>query len=389
MNDSQQIQTSKAIAKILDITENSIDGWKYLQYFRSLPYEKFALIYPDIDSVVHSWDSLLHDLRVLWQLELYPVVVVPSVLPGYMKQFLKKGLDLEGYFPIQFLRKTESLKEKIIKVIYQNKKIPILLTNENTEKIIDKITEFLKILEPSKLIFIREKSGIWTKSNEKLSIISLSNDYDKIQEKLDRDEKIFLNQINQIFKNISYRRFTISITSASLVLRELFTVKGSGTLVKKGNIILHSNNINYLDKIKIINLVESAFGKKCNKNFIESLENFDWEILYESHYQACALLKKTSNGMFLSKFAVDAISRGEGIGREIWDKMKELYPFVFWRSRVTNPITSWYRKEATGMVRTENWVYFWLQDKEFIIAPELYRAIMEYLQNLPEDWEMD
>ncbi len=377
------------ISKILEITENSVDAWKYLQYFRSQSREQFALIYPDPESILESWDSLFHDLRILYQLDLFPLVVLDSGLPGYVKRFLHAGFKDwdESYFPISILRKPSFLKQRVLDTIFNRRKIPILLyTNSSALSKRNFISELLEIFHFNKLVFLKNTPGIRSVSGERISLVNLSQDYENIQNdpEFDLEDKNLLKDIHYILERNTNRRLTVSITSASLLLRELFTVKGSGTLVKRGTKIFYSETLKHIDLPKVQNLVESSFRKKCSGAFLESLHQGGWEIIYESEYKACALFFRTKYGIFLSKFAVDEIARGEGIGREIWDRMKLQYSFVFWRSKRENPIANWYMKEADGMIKSGAWIYFWIGeyrlDQNFI-------EIVRYMQSLPEDWE--
>lgn len=125
--------------------------------------------------------------------------------------------------------------------------------------------------------------------------------------------------------------------------------------------------------------MEEAFGRSLKEGFWN--KNFAG-ILLESAYKGCAILQNTPWGTFLSKFAVNEIARGEGVGRDIWDAMLSKYPKIFWRARSENTISKWYTKECNGMQKEGVWIYFWigLEDKAI---PE----VCSFLRNLPVDLE--
>ena len=88
---------------------------------------------------------------------------------------------------------------------------------------------------------------------------------------------------------------------------------------------------------------------------------------------------------YLSKFAVGIVSRGEGVGRDLWRAMHADFPRLFWRSRADNPITSWYRENCDGMARFqlagETWWALWRG-----LAPIEIPLAIEYCQASPPDF---
>lgn len=380
------MDTGHILNKILELTENSNDVWKYYQFFKSQPPEKFALIFPNSESILNSWDVLIHDLRILQQLSLYPVLVLDSTLPGYMRTFLKTGLRDEenNYFPFQLIRNPTNLKDRVVQSIKEKKKIPVVLAKtEEKNFLTTTIPEILEELGSNKLILLSEQAGLRYSNHSRISIINLSKDFDSLQNSniLDNKDQKLLSLLRSLLSQNKNRRLTISLTSASSLLKELFTVKGSGTLIKRGSKILVCSDWNEINRDKLIQLIENSFQRKSLPGYLS--DGFD-KVLLESEYKACALFKKNNLGILLSKFAVDEIARGEGVGREIWDRMKEIYPRIFWRARRTNPISKWYMKEADGMIKRPHWIYFW-------IGEELNRIpdIVEYLDSLEEDWKSD
>lgn len=375
------METKNLITKILEITEDSPDGWKYLQFFRSQPREKFALIYPNPETFLESWNLLFHDLKVLYELDLYPILVLNSSLPGYIRTFLRSEWEKEiPALPIRLIRKPQDFLARIQSVIHENR-IPVILEDEvSEERIFDRLSDLVELIRCNKLILLNQKAGIRRKTDAvRYSIINLSKDYGEIMDsgELDTQDCLLLSRIRAITQKLSHRRFTVSVTSPVSLLKELFTVKGSGTLVKRGSRILIHEGSFHLNQVRLQELIESSFQKKCKPGFIEA--GFH-RVILEADYKACALFRETPRGILLSKFAVDEIARGEGVGREIWDKMKEIYPQVFWRARRKNSISNWYMKEADGMIRNGEWIYFWIGE-----APEKIPAILDYLKNLEED----
>ena len=86
-------------------------------------------------------------------------------------------------------------------------------------------------------------------------------------------------------------------------------------------------------------------------------------------------------GLYLSKFAVDTDARGEGVAQEIWDKMIEDTPSLFWRARKTNPVNRWYTRVADGFIRRDPWIVFWKG-----VEVESIPSLVKWATSLPEDF---
>ncbi|NIV21367.1 MAG: hypothetical protein GWN54_12520, partial [Gammaproteobacteria bacterium] len=48
----------------------------------------------------------------------------------------------------------------------------------------------------------------------------------------------------------------------------------------------------------------------------------------------------------------------EGLGAAMWQVLRAHYPGMYWRSRNSNPITSWYFQQADSADRRGPWVVF-------------------------------
>ena len=52
-------------------------------------------------------------------------------------------------------------------------------------------------------------------------------------------------------------------------------------------------------------------------------------------------------------------AQGEGLGRAVWQVMREAHPRLFWRSRHGNAINPFYYAESDGSLKQERWKVFW------------------------------
>ncbi len=147
-----------------------------------------------------------------------------------------------------------------------------------------------------------------------------------------------------------------SITSPINLLREIFTVKGAGTLFRRGSEIEYVRGLANVDHDRLIGLLETSFGKELTHESF--LKNVDHSYI-EKNYRGAVLLEEHPAGVYLSKFAVGREARGEGVAMELWREVCGNHDALFWRSNVANPFNSWYDKQADGHHTSGKWQIFW------------------------------
>jgi acetylglutamate kinase len=149
---------------------------------------------------------------------------------------------------------------------------------------------------------------------------------------------------------------TISLTTPVDLLRELFTVRGAGTLLRRGAVVHTPRSYTEVDIPRVAALLASAFGRPPVDAFFTRPVA---RIFLDESYRGIAIVADTPLGGYLTKFAVEREAQGEGIGRDVWNKMVADYPTVFWRARPHNPIVAWYERECDGLCRFPDWHVFW------------------------------
>jgi len=144
----------------------------------------------------------------------------------------------------------------------------------------------------------------------------------------------------------------VSVTSPINLLQEIFTVKGSGTVFRRGSTIISAGTP---DQDKLLALLEESFGKKPKAAALAAVTR----IYLEENYRGAVLLEDQPAGLYLSKFAVGPEARGEGLAQELWDEVCKNHPAFFWRSRKGNSVNQWYDRHADGRHIAGDWVIFW------------------------------
>jgi acetylglutamate kinase len=239
--------------------------------------------------------------------------------------------------------------------------IPLVTFEGARESTIDKRFRLLALLaeslETRKIVFLSRRAGLEPQSGGHLNTVNLAADYDRLMTSggFSRGQATLLRQIKQLLERVP-QRTTATVVNPLHLLRELFTVSGAGTLVRRGSRIDPYTSWESLDQVRARALFESAFGRPLRAGFFaEPVER----IYLEESFRGVAVVRQTKVAPYLTKFAVDRQAQGEGIGTELWSVLVRDVPTFFWRSRPANPITPWYAKQCDGMARFAEWHVFW------------------------------
>ncbi|MGA9573226.1 MAG: acetylglutamate kinase [Lysobacterales bacterium] len=213
-------------------------------------------------------------------------------------------------------------------------------------------------LRPHKVIFLSPTGGLLDSQDRIISAVSLTNDYEALMQQpwLHSGMRLKLQQINEMLQRLPDDT-SVSITSASHLTRELFTYRGAGTLVRKGEAINVFENPDAETLAIVKKLVEKSFHRTLSDDWFENLD--DPLVLLSETGRAAAIMTAGIDGIpYLDKFTVTSEAQGEGLGAAVWQVVRARYPALYWRSRNTNPITPWYFQQADSSNRSAGWVVF-------------------------------
>jgi hypothetical protein len=348
------ISLSDTLRLLLDGIGRSEEYEYYLRRFLSSEGKFSAVLCPTLRIIEEAPEALIFQLHVLSQLGLN----IAILLSGPSSHIAEKKLWEAG------------LKE--------NYRDSILRYPDSTLEysVFDAASKY-----SSRIHLIRLRGSIRTDDNSEITVFNLN-----------KPPQLPVHFLDRAILHISEEIITgcrtplhLSITSPANLLREMFTVKGAGTIVRKGSRILRMENesLKELNKENTVQLLEKSFRKSIsNASFLDEIT-----LAYiEDQYRGAALLIERPEGLYLSKFSVDTIARGEGIAQEIWDQMinterNELKRPIFWRSRNTNSLNHWYSKQSDGRQDYGQWTVFWIG-----LPVNLIPDVIHYCADKKEDF---
>jgi acetylglutamate kinase len=372
----------------------------YLRLFRTLPHESFAVIAVGANVVHHALDTLLGQLRFLADLGLHAPVVVGALESGSAAaccERLDQRLSGVGLSGARHRLDESDLLDQLREELGRGH-IPVIDLSSNgvadLDRRFDRLGSLVASLQSRKLVVLRRRGGIGAALEGPLelapghalevqragiSVIDVRSDADLLlaSYRLNREDAELLSRARRLLEKPAGAGLLVSVASPLDLLKELFTVKGAGTLIKLGSPIRRFGGFEGVDLRRLHALLEASFGKRLDPEF---LSGSPLAAYLESGYRGAALLYEAPPAPYLSKFAVDPVAQGEGIGRDLWRAIVRDHPRFFWRSRPENPIAAFYTRVCDGMVRCPSWQVFW-RGLEVSAVP----GAVEYALSKPPD----
>lgn len=358
------IALNKTIRLFLDSIGRRDEYEFYLNKFHSEHSACFALLCPDWGSIEAGAEVLAFDLHFLLRLELVPAIL----LCGGHAAEMRETLAAEPIFEFHALEAGEA--KAFIQQAKNKDKVPVLVAEE-----CDLEATLLQLIPDvaRRVHFIRAAGGLKSTSGDPMPYVYTHRINPQTLEALDYDYPALGRKLLDERPGVH-----LSITSPINLLQEIFTVKGAGTLLRRGSTILHFGEMQQIDGDRLIDLLETSFGKKLsNEIFFQHVG----DAYIEQAYRGAVLLEHHPAGLYLSKFAVGHEARGEGLALELWREVCKNHAALFWRSNAANPFNSWYHQQADGHHRSGKWQIFWRG-----ISASAISGVIEFCTTRDEDF---
>jgi acetylglutamate kinase len=407
--------TRKTIVRLLSAMGSAKEIQQYLKRFSQLDAKRFAVVKVGGAVLRDDLDALTSSLSFLQQVGLTPIVLhgagpqldeeltaagivkqtvnglrvtSPKALAIVRRVFQEQNLRLvealqsvdtratsvpSGVFSATYLDpETYGLVGKVsrinlapIEASLRAGSIPVIASLGETEEgqILNinadfAANELVRVLQPYKIIFLTGTGGLLDDQGMLIDSINLSTEYEhlKAQPWINGGMRVKIEQIADLLEHLPLTS-SVSITKPAELAKELFTHKGSGTLVRRGEKVLRFDSWRGVDLARMRSLIESSFGRTLVDDYFERTAIH--KLYVSENYRAAMILTDEGGYSYLDKFAVLDDAQGEGLGRAVWQVMREENPRLFWRSRHGNQINHFYYAESDGCFKQEKWKVFW------------------------------
>ncbi|MET0754540.1 MAG: acetylglutamate kinase [Pseudoxanthomonas sp.] len=429
-------QTRQTIIRLLSSMASAKEISQYVKRFSQLDAKRFAVVKVGGAVLRDDLDALTSSLSFLQEVGLTPIVVhgagpqldeemtaagiekqtvnglritSPEVLAIVRKVFLQQNLALvealqesgaratsivSGVFEAEYLDQrtyglvgeVKRINQSPIEASLKAGSIPVIASLGETVggQILNinadfAANELVQVLQPYKIIFLTGTGGLLDDKGAVIDSINLSTEYDELmaQPWINGGMRVKIEQIKDLLDKLPLTS-SVSITKPAELAKELFTHKGSGTLVRRGERVLRFDSWEGVDLERMRVLIESSFGRRLVADYFENTTPY--RIYISENYRTALILTREAGFAYLDKFAVLDDAQGEGLGRAVWHVMREENPQLFWRSRHNNQVNIFYYAESDGCYKQEKWKVFWYGIEDFA---DIERCVVHCRTRIP------
>lgn len=379
-----ELAPQDVVLRFLESTGRPSEARLYLNLFQAHPREQFAAIAIDANVMDVAAAAVAQDLRFLAALDLFPTVVLGIFQPADAAanaRRLRGHLEAEGVRVEVLQARSPDLASRVTECAAAGA-VPAVafgpVESEGPGDRLEQLGKLLEQLEARKLLFLHRPGGL-RQGGLLVPIVNLTTDLPALlsSKELSRKEALIVEHAKRLCERAAPPALTVAVTSPLNLLQELFTVKGAGTLLRRGARIARHRGWEGVDVLRLRELLASSFGRGPGDEFFARTPGL---VYLDEEYRGCAIVLQTALGCYLTKFAVSQEAQGEGIARDLWDALVADSPLVFWRARPANPISHWYVKLCDGLARMPEWTVFWKG-----VRPDAISAVIQWAVSQPVD----
>lgn len=354
------MKTPDLVHRFLTSIGRPAEAETYLKLYRSERPESFAVVHIASEIAGHGLAAVAADIQLLASLGLTPILCAPPLLCDAL---------LERLGDVDLRRATRESAASAAR----DGAIPVIAHDGDVAE----LAPLTEILEAHKVVCLRPRSGLQPRGGPVVSLLDLRREADALAPLLPDEQAALLSSIRQLIDAVPHR-LTVAVTSPLDLVRELFTVRGAGTLVRLGADVHRLSTYDDVHRPRLDELFASSFGQRP----APALYDRPTEAIYVAgDYRGVAIIEARPLCPYLSKFAVDVAAQGEGVGGDLWRCLVADYPRLLWRCRPQNPIIGWYEQRCDGLVRAAAWQVFWRG-----LAPDEISWAVELALDAPIDF---
>jgi len=325
----------------------------YLALYQKLPLGQFSVIETDSSLVISSDD--VRQFQFLIQHRLFPIwmmIGTPPLGPDF------NIIEELPYQQIPFQSDVVTLYKDCITAI-KKALIPIIVIPESVNRY-DFIGAFIAHGHIHKWIYVTDTAPLLDSHNTSISFINLSS---LTQESIHRDPSHYDRLLAYLDWGPRLPFCAMALTRFDDLIKEVFTVKGSGTYFAYHMIdYFPSPSEDIL--AKCVTTIEASFGRSlCSDYLNQSIKG----VISQRDYQGCVVfLELDSDLIYIDKFAVRPLFRGTGLGKRLWLDLINQATNLIWRAAPDNPMNAFYQSQATFQVQQDNWIIYGIGDSDII-----------------------
>ena len=418
-----------AVINILSNIGSKREVEQYLSQFSSVSSQRFAVIKVGGAILRDHLDNLCEALRRLNYMGLYPIIVHGAgpqlnklleaagvdvenrweggiritdgkTLGVARKLFLEENLKLveslealdvrarpitSGVLTAQYLDKEKyefvgritEVNKKPIEAAINDGFLPVIpsmgetvdgqVLNVNADMTAGALAE---AIQPLKIVYLSEQGGLFNKeTGKKISAINLDEEYEYYmsQSWVKYGTRLKIKELNELLLKLP-RSSSVAIIHPDNLEKELFTHKGAGTLLRRGDKLHIAMSLSDFPDLQRLRSVlkrnrEGADAETVLDRFLQQLESRPFKAYWDERMEALAVVLPPVQGSSLAQLATYTITKSAWLTNltdNIFQNLKRDFPKLFWTVKQDDENLAWFFAQADGSLNNgKGDVLFW------------------------------
>ncbi|KAI9688168.1 MAG: Protein arg-6, mitochondrial [Bathelium mastoideum] len=313
---------------------------------------------------------LEENLRLVETLEALDVRARPITSGVLTAQYL----DKEKY---EFVGRITEVNKKPIEAAINDGFLPVIpsmgetvdgqVLNVNADMTAGALAE---ALQPLKIVYLSEQGGLFNKeTGKKISAINLDEEYDYYMNQpwVKYGTRLKIKELNELLLKLP-RSSSVAIIHPDNLEKELFTHKGAGTLLRRGDKLHTTTSVSDFPDVQQLRSVlkrnrEGADAEAVLDRFLKQMESRPFKAYWDERMEALAVVLPPLQGSSLAQLATYTITKAawlSNLADNIFQNLKRDFSKLFWTVKQDDENLGWFFDQAEGSLNNgKGDVLFW------------------------------
>jgi N-acetyl-gamma-glutamyl-phosphate reductase / acetylglutamate kinase len=228
--------------------------------------------------------------------------------------------------------------------------------------------ELARALKPLKVVYLSEKGGLFDEQEQKISAINLDEEYDHLmsQEWFKYGNRLKLKESKELLDTLP-RSSSVAIIHPHDLQKELFTDSGAGTLIRRGNKLSSTTNLDGFDDVQKLKDVlvrdrEGPDARETVDRYVDFMAQNPFSAYFDPEMNALAVVLPPKDTRSYSTLATLTMTKSgwlTNVVDNIFDRLKQDHPKLVWTVWDDDEHLTWFYEKADGSLVRNGAYLFW------------------------------
>ncbi|KAI9708226.1 MAG: Protein arg-6, mitochondrial [Bogoriella megaspora] len=255
-------------------------------------------------------------------------------------------------------------------------------------------------IQPLKIVYLSEQGGLFNKeTGEKISAINLDEEYDYYmsQSWVKYGTRLKIKELNELLQKLP-RSSSVAIIHPDNLEKELFTHKGAGTLLRRGDKLQTATSLDDFPDLQQLRSVLKRDRAGVNAEaaldrFLGLLRSRPFKAYWDERMEALAVVLPPGEGSPMAQLATYAVTKSawlNNLADNVFKNLKRDFPKLSWTVKQDDENLTWFWDQADGSLSNgKGDVLFWYGIESTEDAGALMTEFMQHGRRMQGDVNLE